>query len=222
MTPADRARQILIDATVVATLHDTARTNMQLGQPGLPEHTPGAAPASGGSRTCNIKGCDHLDLTCSLSGDDGGVTLTATERLGTTPDPATRDLAALDEHVRQAAYHLDMAAMLAIRWQPGITATDVKTGLQERLDEIWCPNCAKAGIRTTKAERRTECWFCSDFRTRGNCGLNNPNQHPAPPALLEIHERRSINSADVTRCMTAAYGPAWNRKMKAGKKGRAA
>lgn len=217
MTPADRARQLATDATVIATLHDTARTMMQLGQPGLPEHTPGAGPAStAGDRECARKDCT-LSAPCPLHDPDGGITLTATERLGTTPDAATRDLNALDEHCRQAAHHLAAAATLTIRWQPGITDTDVKTSLQERINAIWCVSCAKAGISTVRVQGRTECRFCEEVRQKGTCGVPNPNHFIAPKALLEIHARRRLNSADFIRCMTAAYGDNWNKKLKKGK-----
>lgn len=222
-SPTALARQALIDITVIATLIDAALTALHNGQAGLPETTPGAGPvSSGGDRECPRKDCTR-SAPCPTHDPDGAIHLTATERLGTTRDPATHDLASLSNDIRLMAHHATRAARLAHQWGlPGINDTDVKTKLQERVAEIWCTNCAKAGISTVKRVGRTECAFCEAFRNGGACGVNNPNNLPAPKPLLDVHFHRRLNSGDVMRTMTATHGPNWNRKINTKKKGKAA
>jgi len=219
-----QARNILTDATVIATLIDAALTALDIGLQGWPETTPGASPASQGPATQ----CNHRNFTgdndctknrpCPDHGEADGVHLTTTERFGTTPDQARHDLDALTEHIHQAAHHTAKAARITHRWGlKGVTDTEITIGLTERLEDIWCRNCAKAGISTVHRIGRQECAFCEQFRLAGACGVRNPNNHPAPKPLLDIHFSRRINSGDITRTMTATYGPTWNRKL--GKKG---
>lgn len=213
--PADLARQALIDTTVIATLVDAALHALEQGQSGLPESTPGAGPASaGGDRECPRSDCTR-SAPCPTHDPDGAIHLTATERLGTTNDPASRDLATLHNDIRLMAHYATRAARLAHQWGlAGVTETQVKSGLKERLEEIWCGNCGKAGLSTVRVQGRTECRFCEEVRQKGTCGVANPNHHPAPKGLLEIHVRRRLNSADFVRCMSATYGPNWNKKIK--------
>lgn len=219
------ARITLTDATVTATLIDAAIVKLDLGIAGWPEQTPGASPASGGViAVCRDPEC-NATAPCATHDPDGATRLTATERLGTTNDTARRDLEVLQHAIRSAARAMAVAARITHRWGlDGVTDAEVKTGLAERLNELWCRNCAKAGISTVKRQGRDCCTFCDDFRTRGTCGLNNPNQFPAPKALLDIWTTgRKLNSGDVVRVMTAVHGENWNRKLnKKGRGGRAA
>lgn len=216
--PTLQAHQILTDATTIATLIAPALANLDLGLAGWPASTPGASPAEGsGSSECPRRDCTN-ERPCHTHGDD--VALTATERLGLAPDKARGDLEALLDAVRAMAHQGAIAQAIVRRWGlPGVDETTVKHSLLERMDQIWCSNCAKAGISTVHLEGRTECRFCESVRQNGACGVVNPNHHPATKALLEIHATRRLNSADVVRCMSAVYGDNWNRKIK---KGRAA
>lgn len=218
---ANLARIALVDTTVIATLADTALTNLDHGLNGWPTTTPGASPAtSDGTHECPHKDCNNT-TPCPLHDPDSTVHLTTTERLTLTVDKARTDLEALQHHTRQLAHHASHAARIAHRWGlAGITDTEIKAGLEERLNEIWCKNCAKAGISTVHRIGRTECAFCEQFRLTGACGLNNPNSFTAPKPLLDIRFTRGhVNSADVIRTMTATYGPNWNIKIpKKGKK----
>jgi len=218
--PATLAQIALVDATVIATLIDAALTALDLGLQGWPETTPGASPASGnGTRECPNPLCANT-TPCLTHDPDGTIVLTATERFAITTDIASRDLDALTEHIRRGAHHMAAAARLCHQWGlQGVDDTTIKAGLSERVEEIWCVSCAKAGISTVRTQGRTECRFCEEIRQKGTCGVPNPNHFAAPKGLLEIHARRRVNSADFTRCMVAAYGENWNRKLK-GKRAR--
>lgn len=217
--PADQARTIITDATTLTTLIDHALTNLNNALAGWPTTTPGASPAStNGTSECPNPDCAN-SAPCPLHDPDGTVTLTATERHATTPDKARNDLEQLTTDITTAARHIARAAKIAHRWGlTSVTDTEVKKGLEERLNEIWCANCSAASIMTPRLQGRTTCKFCTDFRQTGTCGLPNPNNFNAPKELLDIHARRRLNSADVMRTMTAAYGPTWNRKNKGKKK----
>jgi len=218
MRPDDRANQALTDATLIATLIHTAIQHLNDNLNGYPETTPGAPPASAPSST----ECPHGDCTntrpCGTHEPDATIKLTTVERLATQPDKARTHLNLLTQHVTEMARHANIAATICHQWGlPGIDDTTIKAGLKERIAAIWCGNCAKAGLSTVRLAGRTECRFCEEVRQKGTCGVANPNHHPAPKALLEIHVRRRLNSADFTRCMTNAYGPNWNKKIKKGK-----
>lgn len=217
--PADQARTIITDATTLATLIDHALTNLDHALTGWPATTPGASPASaGGDRECPNPDCNN-SAPCPKHDPDGTTQLTTIERLGTSNDKARNDLELLTTDIATAARHTARAAKIAHRWGlTSVTDTEVKTKLQERLNEIWCTNCALHGINTCRLQGRTECKFCAEFRQAGACGLPNPNNHPAPKDLLDTFARRRLSSADVVRTMTAAYGPTWNRRNKGKKK----
>lgn len=213
--PTLQAHQILTDATTIDTLIAPALANLDLGLAGWPASTPGASPAEGsGSSECPRRDCTN-ERPCHTHGDD--VALTATERLGLAPDKARGDLERLVEIQRIVAPLEAEAAAICSWWGlNGIDDTTVKNKLKgsvkERLDAIWCRNCARAGVPTCSRIGRQECSFCESFRLTGACGLSNPNNYAAPKALLDIHFSRNLNSADVVRCMTDTYGFGWNRK----------
>lgn len=219
--PADQARTIATDATTLATLIDHALTNLNNALNGWPATTPGASPASAaGDRECPHDDCNN-STPCPTHDPDGTTQLTTIERLGTTNDKARNDLELLITDINTSARHLARAAKIAHRWGlTSVTDTEVKKGLEERLDEIWCRNCARAGISTIHRIGRTECAFCEAFRLTGACGLTNPNGFAAPKPLLDVRfTRGKVNSADVVRTMTTEYGAQWNIKIpKKGKK----
>lgn len=217
------AKAALIDATVTATLIDAALHALDLGLAGWPEQTPGASPSPrSGSSECHHPDC-ILTTPCPLHDPDATIHLTATERLGTSPDTARRDLELLQHAIRAASRAMAVAARITHRWGlDGVTATEITEGLKERIDEMWCKTCAAAGISTVRRTGKQECAFCEAFRLAGTCGVKNPNNLPAPKALLDIHATRRLNSGDVVRVMTAEHGPGWNRKTGKKGKGRAA
>lgn len=219
--PGIQARTILIDATTIATLIDATAANIDGYSGGYSATTPGASPQDAQpSQECPRRDCTN-ERPCYEHGDD--VALTSVERLALQSDKAALAGERLALCLHNAAPWLAEAATICDTWgRQGITDTEVSKALgktvQERLNELWCVNCAKAGISTVHRLGRPECAFCESFRLTGACGLKNPNNHPAPKALLEVHFHRRIDSADIVRTMTATYGPGWNRKVT--KKGR--
>ena len=123
---------------------------------GYPSSTPGAAPAEGG----RIIDLEESEL--------GHVVLTPTERAASTVDADRRDRDELDRCIRRAQRALARAATLAQRH--GVPAID-DTTVAKRLagavtadQGIWCPNCLRHRTSTVRAEGRSQCWPCIDFK----------------------------------------------------------
>lgn len=194
--PAEQARAIHLDSTVLATLIDDALHNLDLGLAGWPTSTPGASP----SETQPLGECHHRECSnerpCPTHEPDATQELTATERQASTPDIARRDLEAMTEAIRKATHQVAVAATIANRWaHAGVDETSIKARLVAIDSEIWCANCVRYGRHEPRAKDRTECDFCSAFRQQRKRG--------APKEIWDARDARGgkIDETTVIRIL---------------------
>lgn len=183
-----RARTIHLNSATYVRYIDDALTNLELGQAGWPETTPGAsAPGARPLTECRHPECTQTS-PCPTHDQDPHATnygpastdpgihqlghaptqqLTPTERLAGQYDKASADLDAMIEHSRLADHHLEAAAAIAKRWAfIGIDDSTVQARLIVIDSELWCTSCTRYGRHEPRKEDRTECDFCSGFRER--------------------------------------------------------
>lgn len=186
---AARARLILADAHAIATDIDAALATLHDSLGGYPASTPGAAPST----------------APTILADGGDVPLTQTERDAGRPDRARLDQIELARLLRRMARDAARARTICGHWaNPADTATSVARKLAGDDRSLWCHNCLTHGVNNVRAEGRTECKFCGEFRrTYGT----RPNRR-----ILDIHGHRNVTPQDAVRILDED-APGWRKTM---------
>lgn len=192
----DYARAIYADTHTVTAQLDAALRSLEDSMAGYPSTTPGAAPST--SRAA----IDPLDAI------DGPVHLTSTERLAMSTDRAQRDLEALRVALIAAHRHLASAAVITLRWGSvrvdDTTVTKRLAGAVTADHGIWCRNCSRHGVKEPRAEGKSECRFCADFRR--TYGID------APQAVHDVRQARGgrLFVQDIERILDRE-SPGWRK-----------
>jgi hypothetical protein len=183
-TANDRARTILTDATIIATLINAALANLDLGLAGWPEQTPGASPTQAqGAIECSHPDCNE-SLPCDLH--SGGLPY----------DKASHDLEQLLEAIRQTAHHTRLAAAIVTRWgYAGLNEATVTQRLLTIDATIWCAHCSQFGRHEPRAKDQTECEWCATFRVR--------YKRPPPKIIWDARDARNgrLDETTITRLL---------------------
>lgn len=133
------------------------------------------------------------------SNTSGGTISDPTARLGAelADGRSPKDLATQDrrrtEHLirRMLDDSRQLSGLLAV-WNPNEADQRRARGIAN--NDIWCTNHLRHGFEEPRADGRTLCDFCQDYRQRDD----NP-RHALPGRwILDTRTRRRINSADVT------------------------
>jgi hypothetical protein len=196
LTNANRYQQmtqaIYLDATVIATHCSAALRALDEQTAGWPSSTHGASPAVGGNP--------------GTYDPEGRVALTTVERDAGQRDIARRNMEELTNKLAQLQRDTARVAALCVRWgMPGVDGTSVTKRLVSIDQDIWCRNCSRHGQKNPRAEARTECTFCSEFRQ--DFGTN------ATAAIMSARDARGgrLSITDIERILDRDE-PGWRRK----------
>lgn len=197
MRPADTARLILTEATLLAIDIDPALRALSEALAGWPSQTPGASPGGG---TLHAGALDQQvldDLDATEFGHLPASRITSVEANAGRADTARRDLEQLTDALKAANTHLRRAADIAHRHATvRVDDTSVKARLTA-IDALWCSNCSLHGFNNPRRPGGTVCEYCAQFKSQ------YPQFRCYPPkGVLEIWTTRGkCGPTDVHRVM---------------------